>query len=448
MKIFLLSLGCDKNLVDSERMLGLLAADGWEITDDETAAEIIIVNSCCFIDAAKEESIAEILRLARLKEEGRCRVLILTGCLAQRYRDEIAAELPEVDAIVGVASIEKIAGVVRETLEKKGAAPAEAFDPIAGPLKPVRERMLTTGGHYAYLKIAEGCDKHCTYCVIPQLRGPYRSYPMASLLEEAERLVQGGVKELILVAQETTRYGLDTAGRRCLPELLRGLSAIGGLEWIRVLYCYPEEIDAELIAELRDNEKVCKYLDIPIQHASDDVLRRMGRRISRLELETLIGTLRREIPGICLRTTLISGFPGETEEDHRILKDFVQRMRFDRLGVFPYSREEGTPAYRMADQIPQEEKERRRDELMTIQQEISEERAAAFAGQTLDCLVEGSIPEEEVYVGRTYRDAPDVDGYLFFRADRTLMTGDLVPVWVEKALEYDMIGELCDEPAE
>ena len=446
MKIFFVSLGCDKNLVDSEVMLGLLSKEGFEITGDESEAEVIVVNTCCFIGDAKEESINTLLEMARWKEDGVCQVLVAAGCLAQRYREEILTEMPEVDAILGTASYQEIGRVVREALEKK--VPSQTFLSIDETPERTAARMLTTGGHYAFLKIAEGCDKHCTYCVIPQVRGRYRSVPMEELLAEAGELAAGGVRELILVAQETTLYGTDLYGHKALPELLTRLAEIEDLEWIRIQYCYPEEITDELIRVIRDEPKVCSYLDIPIQHASDAVLKRMGRRTTEAEIRAMVERLRREIPCITLRTTLISGFPGETEEDHERLLDFVDEMEFDRLGVFAYSQEEGTPAAVMADQIPEEVKEARRDEVMELQQEISLEKCQEMIGRKLTVMIEGRVPDENAYVGRTYRDAPDVDGYLFLNTDLELMTGDFVEVRVTGALEYDLIGEICDEYTE
>lgn len=446
MKILFISLGCDKNLVDTEVMLGLLSKKGYELTDDEREAEVIVVNSCCFIGDAKEESIETILEMAKQKEIGRCRALIVTGCLAERYRDEVLSEMPEVDAVVGTTAYDKIVDVVETVLEQH--MPCKTFENL--DILPERKasRVVTTGGHYAFLKIAEGCDKHCTYCIIPKVRGRYRSIPMEQLVQEAEELCAGGVRELILVAQETTLYGVDLTGKKMLPELLRRLARIPSLVWIRIQYCYPEEITDELIQVIREEEKVCSYLDIPIQHASDRILKRMGRRTTRAHLIEIIEKLRREIPGIALRTTLISGFPGETEEDHQCLMEFVDQMEFDRLGVFAYSQEEDTPAAEMPDQIPEETKKLRRDELMELQQEISMDRSADFVGKELLVMIEGKVADEDAYVGRTYRDAPGVDGYIFIRTERELLTGDFAMVRVTGALEYDLMGELCDESAE
>ena len=443
MKVFFASLGCDKNLVDSEVMLSLLAKDGFTITDDENDAEIAVVNTCSFILDAKQESINTILELSDLKDEGKLRVLIVCGCLAERYADELKEEIPAIDAVLGTMAIPEIVEAVKKALDGEQVA---IFPSIDRELPEFAGRMVTTGGHYAYLKIAEGCNKRCTYCAIPAMRGKYRSYPMEHLLKEARYLVEEvGVKEIILVAQETTLYGVDLYGEKKLPELLKELSKIDGLRWIRILYCYPEEITEELIDVMSSEPKVLHYLDVPIQHASDTILKRMGRRTSRAELEEKIAMMRKRIPDICLRTTLISGFPGENEEDFEIVKEFVKKMRFDRLGVFAYSKEEGTPAAEMPDQIPEEVKEARRDELMLIQQEIAFGKAEERIGEEYDVLVEGRIPEDEVYVGRTYLDAPEVDGFVFFESDRELVSGELVRVRIVDCNEYDLIGELCDE---
>ena len=437
MKILFTSLGCDKNLVDTEVMLGELAEEGYLFTDEEAEADIVIINTCCFIRDAKEESIETILSMAELKKTGQIRALLVTGCLAQRYREEIQKEIPEVDAVLGITDIHSIVRAVRETLA--GGAKNHIGESAPAPVSGTR-RIVTTGGHYAYLKIAEGCDKHCTYCIIPKIRGNYRSVPMEDLLEEAAYLASQGVRELILVAQETTVYGVDLYGEKRLPELLRELCRIEGLRWIRLLYCYPEEITKELVEVMRHERKVCHYLDIPIQHASDAVLKRMGRRTSEADLRKVIAMLRAEIPDICLRTTLISGFPGETEEDFIRLYQFVNEMEFDRLGVFAYSLEEDTPAALMPDQIGEEVREGRRNELMELQQEIAFEKAAEKKGQVLEAVVEGYLPEERIYVARTYMDAPNVDGYLFFEAEREIESGSFVEVEVTDSSDYDLVG--------
>ncbi len=440
MKILFVSLGCDKNLVDTEMMLGMLEEKGYTFTDEEREADIAVVNTCCFIGDAKEESINTLLELAQLKEEGTLRYLLVCGCLAQRYQEEIQKEIPQVDAIVGTGAVGSIVQVLEEVLAGK---PRNHYGSLEEAPLACRKRVLTTGGHFAYLKIAEGCGKHCTYCVIPKVRGEYRSVPLEELLAQARELASGGVKELILVAQETTLYGVDLYGEKSLPRLLRALSGIEGIRWIRILYCYPEEITEELMDAIAGLPKVCHYLDIPIQHASDAVLKRMGRRTGQEELRRMIGRLRERIPDICLRTTLISGFPGETQEDFEELYRFVNEMEFDRLGVFPYSKEEGTPAAGMEGQIEESVKESRRDELMELQQAIAFEKAEAQIGKALTVMIEGKVSEEDVYVARTYRDAPGVDGLLFVDTAQALMTGDFVEVLVTDANEYDLIGTLC-----
>lgn len=442
MKILFVSLGCDKNLVDSEMMLGMLSEKGYDFTDDEAEADIVVVNTCCFIGDAKEESINTLLQMGELKDAGQIQVLIAAGCLAQRYREEIQTEIPQVDVILGTTAIDEIVAAVEETLAGQAQNHYRSIDaaPAVG-----EKRVVTTGGHFAYLKIAEGCDKHCTYCIIPKVRGKFRSVPMENLLAEARTLADGGVKELILVAQETTLYGVDLYGHKSLPKLLHELGEIPGLRWIRILYCYPEEITEELIEAIATEPKVCHYLDIPIQHASDRVLKRMGRRTDEQALRDIIGRLRERIPDICLRTTLISGFPGETQEDFEELYRFVNEMEFDRLGVFPYSREEDTPAADMEEQIPEEVKNSRRDELMELQQAIAFEKAESLVGQVLTVMIEGKVADEDTYVARTYRDAPNVDGYLFLNTTANLMTGDFARVLVTDSNEYDLIGELYHE---
>jgi len=442
MKIMFISLGCDKNLVDSEKMLGMLADKGFEFTDDEAEAEVAVVNTCTFIHDAKEESINTLIEMGQYKTEGKLKALIATGCLAQRYRDEIREQIPEVDAILGTTAIEHIAEAVEEVLADQKPDYMEDIQYLAATKE---RRVVTTGGHFAYLKIAEGCDKFCTYCIIPKVRGRFRSVPMEDLLKEAQTLADQGVKELILVAQETTLYGQDLYGKKCLAELLRKLCKIEGLYWIRILYCYPEEIDEELIAVIRDEEKVVPYLDLPIQHASDAILKRMGRRTTNADLRRIIARLREEIPEIALRTSLITGFPGETKEDHEELYRFVNEMEFDRLGVFTYSQEENTPAAIMPDQIEETVKEARRDELMELQQAIAFEKAEDMIGSVLWCMIEGKVADEEVYVARTYKDAPNVDGYIFIQTSATLMTGDFVKVQVTDSNEYDLIGEIYHE---
>lgn len=445
MNIFFVSLGCDKNLVDSEEMLGALTSDGYRITDDESKADVIIINTCCFIHDAKEESIQTILEMASYKEQGNCKALIVTGCLAQRYKEEITQEIPEVDAVLGTNSQESILEAVSKALEGKVT---HIFTPLEGIPELPGKRMMTTGGYYEYLKIAEGCDKHCTYCIIPSIRGSYRSVPMEKLISQAEELAEQGVKELILVAQETTLYGKDLYGEKSLHLLLKKLCQIPGIQWIRILYCYPEEIYPELIDTIRTEKKICHYLDLPIQHASDRILKKMGRRTTKQQLKDIVGELRRNIPDIMLRTTLITGFPGETAEDHEELMEFVNEMEFERLGVFTYSPEENTPAALMENQIEEEVKENRKEELMELQQEISLDNGEKLIGKTLTVMVEGKVADENAYVGRTYGDAPGIDGYIFINTGELLMSGDFVRVKVTGALEYDLIGEIEDEYTE
>ena len=439
MKILFISLGCDKNLVDTEVMLGLLASRGYEMTDGETEAGIIVINTCCFMHDAKEESIQNILDMAEYKKEGKVKALIVTGCLAERYRQEILDEIPEVDEVLGTTAYDKILDAVDRALEGRHSVILSDLDAL--PL-PDTKRLVTTGGHFAYMKIAEGCDKHCTYCIIPKIRGNFRSVPMERLIREAEYLAEQGVKELILVAQETTLYGKDLYGEKSLHKLVRELCKVSGIQWIRILYCYPEEITDELIQVMKEEKKVCHYLDLPIQHASDAILKRMGRRTTKQELKDIIGKLRREIPDICLRTTLITGFPGETEEQHEELAEFVDEMEFDRLGVFTYCPEEGTPAASMQDQIDEEVKEERQAELMELQQEIAFDNAEGMVGREVLVMIEGKVAEENAYVGRTYRDAPNVDGLIFINTDEELLSGDFARVKVTGALDYDLIGEL------
>ena len=439
MKILFVSLGCDKNRVDAEKMLGLLSGQGWQLTDDELEADVIVINTCCFINEAKEESIRNILEYARCKEEGHCRALICTGCMAQRYAEEIREELPEVDAVVGTTAYDRIAEVIQEALRGERS---QVMDDLSRLALPQGERILTTGGHYAYLKIAEGCDKHCTYCAIPSMRGPYRSVPREMLIREAEDLASKGVKELILVAQETTLYGTDLYGRRCLHELIRDLAQIRGIFWIRVLYCYPEEIYEDLIRCMKTEKKFLHYLDLPIQHANDEILRRMGRRTTREDLKRIIRHLRDEIPDIVLRTTLITGFPGESREQFEDVCRFINEMEFNRLGVFPYSQEEGTPAARLPDQIDEETKLSRMDELMELQQEIAFDLENEMIGREMDVMIEGQVAGENAYIARSYGDAPDVDGYVFLNTDETLVTGDFARVRITGASDYDLIGEL------
>lgn len=454
--VLFVSLGCDKNLVDSEKMLGLLNEAGYRVAQEESEADAIVVNTCCFIHDAKEESVETILEMAEWKKKGRLKALIVTGCMAQRYQDEIQQEIPEVDAVIGTTGYTEIVPILDEILAEAEASQEEAaveepkeksfvnccpsIDML--PASLADKRVVTTGGYTAYLKIAEGCNKRCTYCIIPYIRGHYRSFPMEDLLEEARKLAEGGVKELILIAQETTVYGMDCYGRKALPELLTKLCEIEGIEWIRILYCYPEEITDELIAVMKKEKKICHYLDIPIQHSEDTILKRMGRRTNRAELISLVEKLRKEIPDIVLRTTLITGFPGETEEEFKNMVDFVDSMEFDRLGVFPYSAEEGTKAAEMDGQITEEVKESRRDEIMALQQEISADKAASRIDDEMSVLIEGYLYEDDIYIGRTYMDAPKVDGNVFVRAEEELISGDIVPVRITGANEYDLMGDV------
>ena len=437
MRILFISLGCDKNLVDTEVMLGMLASRGYQMTDDENEADIIVVNTCCFIHDAKEESIQNILEMAEYKKGGRLKALIVTGCLAQRYRQEVLDEIPEVDAVLGTASYDKILETIDQVL---GGGTAVTMADVDILPQVETKRLVTTGGHFAYLKIAEGCDKHCTYCIIPKIRGSFRSVPMETLLDEARYLAEGGVKELILVAQETTLYGRDLYGRKMLPELLRELCKIEGIRWIRILYCYHEEITDELIKVMKEEKKICHYVDLPIQHANDEILKRMGRRTTKQELKDIIFKLRREIPDICIRTTLITGFPGETSRQHEELLEFVEEMEFDRLGVFTYSPEEDTPAASMPGQVEEEIKEERQAELMELQQEIAFGQAERMTGREVLVMIEGKIADENAYVGRTYRDAPNVDGLIFVNTEEELMSGDFARVQVSGAVDYDLIG--------
>lgn len=431
--LFFVSLGCDKNRVDSEEMLAYLGASGFSFVDDEYLAEVIVVNTCCFIDAAKEESIETILEMAKHKEDGVCKRLVVAGCLSERYKDEIVKELPEVDACIGTSDLKDIIDAVSDA--SKGEEPAIH-------VQPDKKRVITTGGHYEFLKIAEGCNKRCTYCIIPYIRGNYRSFDMAELLDEAKFLADEGVKELIVVAQETSIYGKDLYGKEMLPELLKKLCLIDGFEWIRVLYCYPEDITKEFLEVMASEPKICNYIDMPIQHSSDAILKKMGRRTNHQSIVDKINLARAIVPDVVLRTSLISGFPGESEKDFEDLKDFVKEMKFDHLGVFTYSQEEGTPAASFDGQIDEEVKEQRRDEIMKIQEEISSEKLRSKIGKTFDVFIEGELVDDDVYVGRTYMDAPDVDSYFYVKYNGTLHTGDFVKVKVVSNSQYDLYGEM------
>lgn len=441
MKVYFVSLGCDKNSVDSEVMLGALADAGFTFTDDESQAEACVVNTCCFINDAKKESIDTLIELGNRRKSGQLKALVACGCLAQRYTDDIHKMIPEVDALVGIASIEHIADALNSVLRGN---PRDYIDSTDIKIHGNHHRIVTTGGYFDYLKIAEGCNKRCTYCVIPYVRGNYRSIPIEELVDEAKQLVSGGVRELNLVAQETSVYGIDLYGQKSLPKLLKELCKIDELKWIRILYCYPEEITDELIDCIASEPKIVHYLDMPIQSGSDAVLKKMGRKTNRAEISELIAKLRKKIPDICLRTTLISGFPGESHKDHIETLNMVRELEFDRLGAFTYSREEGTPAATMKGQVPEFIKKRRFKEIMSLQQGIAFKKTEGIVGRRLLCMIEGLIPEERVYVARTYRDAPDVDGYLFVNSDRELMSGDMVLVDVTDTNEYDLIGEFYE----
>ena len=460
-KIYLVSLGCDKNLVDSEIMLGLLSKEGYMITNELSEADYAIVNSCCFIGDAKEESINTIIEIGELKKEGKLKGLIVTGCLAQRYQSMITDELPEADAVIGTTAYDSIVSAIAEIKAKNGLPDKSLFIEDLERLAGGEEHRLVPAGEISsYIKIAEGCNKRCTYCIIPYIRGNYRSIPMETILKEAEELAKQGTKELLLVAQETTLYGVDIYGKKALPELVHELSKISGIEWIRLLYSYPEEITDEIIDAIKNEKKVCHYIDLPIQHSSDRILKRMARKTNQAELRERIARLRKEIPDITLRTTLITGFPGETEEDFKELYNFVDEMEFDRLGVFTYSAEEGTPAAEMEGQVAEEVKIARRNEIMELQQEISAEKAEGRIGKVYEVLVEGTVPVDsvngeafasimevnedgkKVYIGRTYMDAPDVDGQVFFESDYEIMSGELVEVEIIASDEYDLFGVL------
>ena len=460
-KIYLVSLGCDKNLVDSEIMLGLLSKEGYAITNELSEADYAIVNSCCFIGDAKEESINTIIEIGELKKEGKLKGLIVTGCLAQRYQSMITDELPEADAVIGTTAYDNIVSAIAEIKSKNGLADKSLYIEDLERLAGGEEHRLVPAGEVSsYIKIAEGCNKRCTYCIIPYIRGNYRSIPMETIVKEAEELAKQGTKELLLVAQETTLYGVDIYGKKALPELVHELSKISGIEWIRLLYCYPEEITDEIIEAIKNEKKVCHYIDLPIQHSSDAILRKMARKTNQAELRERIAKLRKEIPDITLRTTLITGFPGETEEDFKELYNFVDDMEFDRLGVFTYSAEEGTPAAEMDGQVDEEVKIARRNEIMELQQEISAEKAEGRIGKVYEVLVEGTVPVDsvngeafasimevnedgkKVYIGRTYMDAPDVDGQVFFESDYEIMSGELVEVEIIASDEYDLFGVL------
>lgn len=439
MKIMFISLGCDKNLVDSEKLLASFYDNGYEITDEEAEAEIIVINTCCFIHDAKQESIDAILEAASYKEDN-LKYLVVTGCLATRYANEISEEIPEVDAILSSSANDELIRVVRELCEgrlreKKVIKPVE-YDPVYG-----ENRIFSELKNYAYLKIAEGCDKHCTYCVIPSIKGPFRSRPFEDIIKEAEMIAANGRNELLIIAQETTVYGTDLYRRKRLGELLRRLNDIDGIEWIRVLYCYPEEIDDELIMAMKECDKVCRYIDMPIQHASDSILKRMGRRTDSKQIKEKIDALRKAMPDIAIRTSLITGFPGETEEEFNELLDFIKEYRLDRVGVFTYSKEENTPASRLKPQITKKVKEQRRKQLMLAQQQIVFEKNRNLIGSEENVLIEGYLPSEKIYIGRTFRDAPDIDGYCFVSSERDIMSGSIIRCVIEASNGYDLLAK-------
>ncbi len=445
MTIYFISLGCDKNLVDSEEMLGLLNESGYSFVDSAEDADVIVVNTCAFINDAKEESINSIIEMGEYKKAGSCKALIVTGCLAERYKDEFEKLLPEVDAIVGTNSFTSIVDAIQSCLNSENKTLHKYFNSLDFIERYDDNQVVTTGGYYAYLKIAEGCSKHCTYCAIPFIRGDYRSVPFEKVIKRAEALANKGVKELILVAQESTMYGTDLYGKKELPRLLSEISKIDGIEWIRLLYSYPEEINDELIQEIKNNKKVCHYIDMPIQHSSDDILKKMGRRTSNAELVDIIGKLRKEIPDIVLRTSIIVGFPGESEDDFNNLLEFVKKMKFERLGAFSYSQEDDTAAAAFPNQIDDEVKAERFDKLMSLQQEISADFLESLIGKTLKVMVEGKLVDEDVYIGRSYMDAPGVDGNVFINCESDLMSGDFVDVLITGSSEYDLIGDLVVE---
>ena len=443
-KIAFTSLGCDKNRVDSEVMLGILQKNGYTAVADEAEADIIVVNTCCFIKDALEESIETILEMAQYKdpEVGNCKGLIVAGCLGQRFEAEFFEELPEVDAIVGTTAYEAIAEVADEVLAgKQQVKHLESID-LAMRDENGKLRVLSTAPYFAYLKISEGCDNFCTYCVIPKMRGKHRSRKMESLVEEATILAQQGVKELVIVAQDTSIYGRDLYGQPMLHELLKQLNAIEGIEWIRVLYAYPETLTDETIEAMATCEKVCHYIDMPIQHGNDAVLKRMGRKSSQALIREKVAKLRAAMPDIAIRTTLIVGFPGETEEEFEDLMHFVQEMKFDRLGVFSYSQEEGTAAARMDNQIDDDVKEERRDIIMDIQKNIAASLCEQEVGKEVEVLIEGKLPEERIFCGRTRRDAPDIDGLVFVSSEEELYSGDFVTVKIREAGDYDLMGDV------
>ncbi len=437
-----ISLGCDKNLVDSEVMLGLCRKEGINIIQEEEKADVIVINTCCFINDALEESIDTILQAGKLKETGNCKAIIVAGCLGQRYEKEIFDELPEVDAILGTTEYESIVEAVKAVLEGKKIKTLGDFDKVMKDENNSINRVVTTAGHYAYLKIAEGCDSHCTYCVIPSLRGKYRSRSMESLIEETKTLAEQGVKELILVAQDTAVYGKDIYGKSVLNELLKNICKVDGIEWVRLLYCYPENITDETIEVMASEKKILHYLDMPVQHGSDSVLKRMGRRSTAKLIKEKVEKLRKDMPDIAIRTSIITGFPQENGEEFGALAEFIQDIGFDRLGVFTYSREEGTPAAKMDGQISEELKQERKDIIMDIQRNISAEKCRSFEGKELKVIIEGKLPDDNIYCARSYRDAPEIDGLVFVKSEEELLTGDFVNVLITASSDYDLYGDV------
>ena len=450
LKIMLVSLGCDKNTADSSKMLGILSHRGYELTSEIEEADVAVVNTCCFIQSATEESIDKVFELASYKESG-LKYLIVAGCMAERFKDEIAKDIPEVDAFIGTGSLEKIADVIAE-LEKadrdEGEESSDAImcfdgeDTAFAAEGVERYHVITERPYSEYLKIADGCDKRCTYCAIPNFKGKYKSVPMELIVKEAEKLAADGVKELILVAQETTCYGIDIYGEKRLHILLRKLSEVDGIEWIRLLYCYPEEIYDELIDEMAENSKVLKYIDMPVQHTETEVLRRMGRRIDKEGIYSVVKRLRDKMPDIAIRTTLIAGFPGETEEQHKACLEALDELEFDRVGVFNYSREDGTAAADFPDQIDDEVKDRYSREIMELSAEVSEDKNSEFVGRDMDVIIEGYLPDEDIYAARSYRDAPDVDGLVYLKSETELMSGSVRRVKVTGYDTYDLTAEL------
>lgn len=441
MNILMVSLGCDKNLCDSEAMLGLLRDNNFNITNDESEADVVVVNTCSFIHDAMEESINTILEMAELKKD-RLKYLIVAGCLAERFKAEIFDEIPEVDACIGTSSFDKIVQVINDL--EKDEAKVTCFDSLDRLAIVDSNRVITSGTFMGYLKIAEGCNKFCTYCVIPHIRGKFRSVPMEKLVKEAEYMASQGIKELILVAQETTCYGIDIYGKKSLSKLVNELAKIEGIEWIRLMYCYPEEIDDEIVELFASCDKLCKYIDMPLQHSEDNILHRMGRRTDKISIKTVINKLREKVPNIAIRTSLITGFPGETVDDHERLMEFLDEMELDRVGVFTYSKEDGTPAASYSNQVPSELANTWRDEIMELQQEISFDKNEALIGTIQQVIVEGYSPDDDVYVGRTYRDAPNVDGLVFIKCDYELFSGTIVNVRIDEAGPYDLIGGIED----